>query len=171
MVSDRKDAVLRVSRGPQCERNRGEEGEREHRSAHVQSALEEVYSPGALAEHITHCHAETAERQQGSEPFEHPECDRSDHRSVCAYCLKHLQLDFRAGAFFFSAQRFFIAAAMSLRAAGLMRRLLAPALAGAGTADLDLRAAQRAFIASDRRRLPAAVIPLRGWILRRQFRV
>src|SRR6202035_1476603 len=49
---------------------------------------------------------------------------------------------------------------MSLRAAGLMRRLLAPALAGAATADLNLPAAQRAFIASDRRRLPAALIPL-----------
>jgi hypothetical protein len=67
---------------------------------------------------------------------------------------------FRAGAFFFSAQRFFIAAAMRLRAAGLMRRLVGPAVARAGTADLDRRAAQRAFIASDRRRLPAAVIPL-----------
>src|SRR6266851_3673461 len=53
-----------------------------------------------------------------------------------------------------------MAAAISLRAAGLMRRLFAPALAGAGTADLNLPAAQRAFIASDRRRLPAALIPL-----------
>jgi hypothetical protein len=70
--------------------------------------------------------------------------------------------DFCAGAFFLSAQRFFTATDMRFLAAALIPRFGFAAVAGATTLadDFDLRAAHRAFIAADRRRLPAGVIPL-----------
>jgi hypothetical protein len=84
------------------------------------------------------------------------------HRGVGLYFVMSLiQRTVWEAAFRFFAQRFLIASAMRLRAAGLMpRRLpLIVAVGFAGDADLALRDAHRAFMASDRRFLPAGDIP------------
>ena len=66
--------------------------------------------------------------------------------------------------FFFSAQRRRMASASFFRPAGVMppRRLGEDVLAAAAVVVFPRRSAQRRFIASDKRRLPAAVRPLRG---------
>jgi len=72
---------------------------------------------------------------------------------------------FREEAFLLSAQLFFIASDMRFLAAADMPRfgprLVAAEVARGPLASFDLRAAHRAFMAWDRRRLPAAVIPPR----------
>jgi hypothetical protein len=70
---------------------------------------------------------------------------------------------FCPSAFFFSAQRFFTPTDRRFLAAALIPRFVVPVAAGDELSladDFDLRAAHRAFIAADRRRLPAAVMPL-----------
>jgi hypothetical protein len=73
---------------------------------------------------------------------------------------------FRASTFLFSAQCFFSAAEMRFLAAAVIPRFVTAEVAVVVAValglpdDVDLRAAHRACIASDRRRLPAEVIPL-----------
>jgi hypothetical protein len=66
--------------------------------------------------------------------------------------------------FLFSVQRFFVASDMRFLAAALIPRFVPPLVADELTrgapADLDLRVAHRAFVASDKRRLPASPMPL-----------